>query len=121
MHHRVLVALISALGVLGAPAIASATVTYNFSVPLKVTGLTASGTYQVACAVGTTNPASITPPTSFGGPINGGSTSQTQTVTVTSSTVQHSYVCALFQANGNGPNGPMWMLNPPGASISGSM
>ena len=121
MHQRVIAILFTALGVLGAPAIASATVTYTFTVPMKVTGLTVGGTYQVACAVGTTNPASIPAPSTFGGPINSSSVSQPQTVTVTSPTVQHTYVCALFQANGNGPGGPSWILNPPGASISGSM
>jgi hypothetical protein len=97
MRKSLVVALVAALAAFTMPTIASAATTYNITVPVKVTGLVPSGTYQVACALGITNPANIPAPTSFSGPINGGSYSGNQTVTLTASTPQHSYACALFQ------------------------
>jgi hypothetical protein len=117
MRKPLIVALIAALAAFTVPTIASAETTYNLTIPVKVTGLSASGTYLVACALGTTNPANIPAPSSFGGPINGGSYSGTQTVTLTSATPQHSYACALFQAI----SPTTWAQTTPGASVSGTM
>jgi hypothetical protein len=118
MRKPLVVALIAAFTAFTVPTIASAEVTYNITVPLKLTGLNASLVYQVACALGTTNPANIPPPSSFGGPINPPSSSTPQTVTLTAATPQHSYVCALFNPT---PPSNAWGLTAAAAFVSGTM
>jgi hypothetical protein len=118
MRNPLVVALIAALAAFIVPTIASAAVTYNITIPIRLTGLNPSLVYQVACALGTTNPANIPPPTSFGGPINPPSASTPQTVTLTAATPQHSYVCALFNPF---PPGNSWGLTAAAAVISGTM
>lgn len=118
MYKPIIVALVAAFAAFTVPAIASAAVTYNITVPLKLTSLNMNSVYQVACALGTTNPANIPPPTSFGGPINPPSSTTPQTVTLTAATPQHSYVCALFNPV---PPGNSWGLTAASASVSGTM
>lgn len=117
MRKPLVVALIAALAVFIVPTIASAEVTYTITVPVKVTGLVSGGTYQVACALGTSNPSTIPAPTSFSGPITGPAYSGNQTVTLTAATPQHSYACALFQIIAP----QTWAQTATGASVTGTM
>jgi len=114
--------LSSALAIAGfmtaiaAPLAASAVTTYNFSVPVQITGSPQNGnnTYQIVCAVGTTTvpaPTSQTTGAFMYAPYSG-----TQTFTVQSATPQHTYTCVLFWLIGAGVG---W--GPVGVQVSGTM
>jgi hypothetical protein len=114
MRNSFIAGLIAVLAALAAPSIASATATYNFSVPVKVSGLVNGAAYQVACAVGTTTVPAPTN-TAYNPNLMGGSYTGTIAVSVASPTPAHTYACQLFQEIGQ------YTWTPVGPTITGTM
>jgi hypothetical protein len=113
-------AIIAFMAAIAAPLAASAAVTYNFSIPLRLTGIAPSN-YEFECAVGG---AAVTPPTaSSSGTANyfqivNGSFSGTVTASAQSDTPAKIYTCVMYQFVGNPPS---LTFSATAVKVSGSM
>jgi hypothetical protein len=111
--------IVAFLTAIAAPAAASAN-TYNFTIPVRLTGIP-GGSYQFNCTAGTTTIPS--PGVNLGTVFTVSGTSFTGTVTASAQTTapEHSYTCVLYQIVSPGSSPATAVLGKTGAQVSGTM